>query len=331
MPAALSDRSNTGKRALRVLLVETGHTGTSGLGVTLDELPDGTLMLEHAGTLSATLDRLAKGGVDLVLLDLNLPDSEGTGTFERTLAFAPDVPIVVLSGVDDEELALSTVRGGAQDYLVKDQVGPDLLLKSIRYAVERHRLISALRGLSLIDDLTGLYNRRGFSELGEQHLKLARRSGRGILLVYADVDDLKTINDTFGHCVGDQALVKVAETLKDTFRQSDLIARIGGDEFAVMALEASEENEGQLIQRLAQGIGEANRREGEPYPLSVSVGMARVSGDGAVTLDDVLARADRAMYEEKRPKKARWPRPSEGSGPDLHDASGVSERGRGEP
>ncbi len=135
-------------------------------------------------------------------MDLDLPDSEDLGTFERAYAFAPDVPIVVLTGMEDEEMALDMVKSGAQDYLVKGEVGPDLLLRSIRYAVERHHLTSALRSLSLIDDLTGLYNRRGFSDLGEQHLKLARRTARAVLLVYVDVDDLKTINDTLGPSKG---------------------------------------------------------------------------------------------------------------------------------
>ncbi len=322
MPAVLPEEAKVGKRPVRVLLVEAVPEGLSGLGSTLRALPQGAIELEWAGSLSSALDRLSKGGVDLALLDLTLPDSDGIGTFERAFTFAPDVPMVVLSGVDDEEIALSTVRGGAQDYLVKGQVGPDLLLRSIRYAVERHRLISALRGLSLIDDLTGLYNRRGFSELGEQHLKLARRSGRAILLVYADVDDLKTINDTFGHYVGDQALVRVAEILKDTFRQSDLIARIGGDEFAVMALEASEENEAQLLRRLSGRVRDVNRQDEEPYPLSVSVGMARVAAGGAVALDDILAKADRAMYEQKRPKKARWSHVEEAYGPVREESEG---------
>lgn len=303
MSAVLPEKPKVGKRPVKVLLVEAVPEGLSGLGDTLRALPPGAVELERAGSLASALDRLSKGGIDLALLDLTLPDSDGIGTFERAFTFAPDVPMVVLSGVDDEEVALSTVRGGAQDHLVKGQVGPDLLLRSIRYAVERHRLISALRGLSLIDDLTGLYNRRGFSELGEQHLKLARRSGRAILLVYADVDDLKTINDTYGHYVGDQALIRVAEILKDTFRQSDLLARIGGDEFAVMALEASEENEAQLLRRLSGRVRDVNRRDGEPYPLSVSVGIVRMSADGSVALDDILAKADRAMYEQKRPKK----------------------------
>jgi two-component system, cell cycle response regulator len=293
-----------GKRPLRILLVEAERHGVPGLEEALSSLDRAPMELEWAESLSSALKRLHHGGVDLLLLDLDLPDSQGMETFERAHAFAPEVPIVVLTGVDDEELALGTVQGGAQDFLVKGEASPDLLLHSIRYAVERHRLMSALRSLSLIDDLTGLYNRRGFLDLGEQHLKLARRSARAVLLVYLDVDGLKTINDTLGHSMGDRALIQLANVLRDTFRQSDIIGRMGGDEFAVMALEASEENEDWLARRLRERVEKMNRSGTEPFHLSISVGLARFPAEGRPKLTEFLALADQAMYMEKRAKKA---------------------------
>jgi len=288
---------------VRVLLVEADPDGLMGLGDAMVQLGAAEVEVESASDLNKALERLSQGGVDLLLLDLDLPDGEDLGTFERAHAFAPDVPIVVLTGIEDGDMAISMVKSGAQDYLVKGEVSPDLLLRSIRYAVERHRLTSALRSLSLIDDLTGLYNRRGFSDLGEQHLKLARRTARAVLLVYLDVDDLKTINDTLGHQMGVRALVRVADLLRETFRQSDIIARIGGDEFAVMALEASEQNEAQLLERLRDRVREVNQANGEPYDLSVSVGAARFTGEGPTRLPDLLAEVDQAMYREKWSKK----------------------------
>ena len=145
-------------RPIRVLLVENDPVDLEGLRLSLAQARSGPIDLECVGELTAGLERLSQGGIDAVLLDLQLPDSEGIVTFERTYAFAPDVPIVVLTEMDDEEVAIATVQGGAQDYLVKGEVSPAMVVKSIRYAVERHRLLSALRSLSLIDDLTGLYN-----------------------------------------------------------------------------------------------------------------------------------------------------------------------------
>ncbi len=293
---------------MKVLLAEAEPEGLSGLREAISELGEFQVELEWASQLSSALERLSEGGVDLLLLDLNLPDSEGIATFERAYAFAPGVPIVVLTDLDDEEVALSTVKGGAQDYLVKGQVSQDLLLRSIRYAIERHRLTSALRSLSLIDDLTGLYNRRGFADLGEQHLKLARRTARAVLLVFLDVDRLKTINDTLGHHVGDRALCQVADLLRDTFRQSDIIARMGGDEFAVLALDAQEDYQEELLSRLREKVKDQNQRSREPYRLSLSLGTARFDGEGRTRLDDLLARADEEMYQEKRAKqRARSP------------------------
>ena len=166
-----------GREGMKVLLVEARPEGFPETEPVPSSLPGGAVEMERAGDLTSALKRLSKGGIDLVLLDLSLPDSQGIVTFERTHAFEPDVPIVVLTEVDDEEVGLNTVRGGAQDYLIKGKVGPELLQRSIRYAVERHRLTSALRSLSLIDDLTGLYNDRGFDNLGNHHLRLANRTG----------------------------------------------------------------------------------------------------------------------------------------------------------
>ena len=304
MPETLKKDALSGKRPLRVLLAESERQGMPDLAAAASDRDHAPIELEWTGDLESALERIHAGGVDLFLLDLDLPDSQGITTFERAHAFAPELPIVVITGVDDEELGLATVQGGAQDFLVRGEVGPDLVVRSIRYAVERHRLASALRSLSLIDDLTGLYNRRGFLDLSDQHLKLARRSGRAVLLVYLDVDELKTVNDTLGHEAGDRVLILTSNVLKDTFRQSDIIGRLGGDEFAVMALEASEESEEGLAQRLKERIEQVNESGREPFHLSISVGVARFAIEGRMKLTELLAQADQAMYLEKRAKRA---------------------------
>jgi diguanylate cyclase (GGDEF)-like protein len=292
---------------VKVLLVEAKPEGFPETEPVSSSLPGGAVEVERAGDLTSALKRLSKGGIDLILLDLSLPDSQGIVTFERTHAFAPEVPVVVLTEVDDEEVGLNTVRGGAQDYLIKGKVGPDLLQRSIRYAVERHRLTWALRSLSLIDDLTGLYNRRGFDNLGNHHLRLAKRTGRAVLLFYLDLDRLKTINDTLGHHVGDRALGRVSEILRDTFRQSDIIGRVGGDEFAVMALEASEQGEKDLLRRLRERVNEFNLRRREAFALSLSVGTARFDGEGRVRLEELLTDAETDMGRDKGAKRGAHP------------------------
>jgi two-component system, cell cycle response regulator len=290
-------------RPIRILLVEEEPKDLTALRATLEAMEDHQYKVEWVGELSRALQRLSLGGVDVVLLDLNLPDSEGLATFERAKAFSPDVPILVLTSMDDKEVAMRTVQGGAQDYLVKGRVDENVLVRSVRYAIERHRLISALRSLSLIDDLTGLYNRRGFMDLGDQHLRLARRTGRALTLVYVDLDGFKAVNDAHGHHVGDRGLLKVTEILKTTFRGSDILARVGGDEFAVLALEASGDDSEMLVRRLRDGVEAFNETETEPFRLSISVGVARYEDAGRMRLDELLTRADAAMYEEKRVKR----------------------------
>ncbi len=292
------------QRPIKILLVESEEDYFDQLQEGLGAAHSGVLELEWVSELGQALARLTQGGFDAVLLALELPDSQGMVTFDRAYAFAPDVPIIVISNEADEEAAVSTVQGGAQDYLVKSESGPSLLVRSVRHAIERHRLFSALRSLSLIDDLTGLYNRRGFADLGEQYLKLARRSGRGVSMVYLDLDRFKTINDSLGHHVGDRALIKVADILRATFRRSDIIARLGGDEFGVLVLEAADESYETLVERLRERVVDFNESSPEPYQLSVSIGMAYYEDDPRVRLEDMVAAADAAMYREKSTKQA---------------------------
>jgi diguanylate cyclase (GGDEF)-like protein len=263
--------------------------------------------------LSAGLARLSQGGVDLVLLDLSLPDSQGIATVHAVRAEAPDVPIVVVTGTADERLAAQSLQSGAQDYLIKDEIDPRMLARSIRYAMDRHQLQRELVNLSLTDELTGLNNRRGFFTLAERQLKLSRRRGQGLVVVLADLDGLKQINDRFGHAEGDRALIATAQVLVATFRDVDIIARLGGDEFAVVVVDADESLEDALRARLLRQIEARNARGDANYTLSLSIGTARQPIRKPRTVDDLLARADEALYRVKRggsPSRTE-PRPAE--------------------
>lgn len=169
--------------------------------------------------------------------------------------------------------------------------------------IERRRTEMALKELTLKDELTRLYNRRGFLTLGEQHLRLSERLRRRSILLYIDVDDLKWINDNLGHSVGDNALIETSSILKRTFRRSDILARIGGDEFVVLGLETANNNEERLKERLEKKLETWNRRRNHLYHLSLSVGAVSYDPDKPVSLKTLLEEADRQMYLEKRSKK----------------------------
>ena len=261
--------------------------------------------LDCASNLTTGLGELEKGNFDLVLLDLFLPESRGLDSFIQVHAYYPDVPIVVLTSSDDRDWAVKAVGAGAQDYLVKGKIDREGLVRSVRLSIERHRLWAALHSLSFIDDLTGLYNRRGFLALAEQHFKLAARTNRESLLVFADLDGLKTINDQYGHLEGDRALEEVANILRETFRKTDIIARYGGDEFVILALEAKKDSTQTITERLAENLDQLNSRQTIPFSLSVSIGIARFTGIAeSHTLDDLIAEADARLYEAKHLKKA---------------------------
>ncbi|HEU5261985.1 MAG TPA: diguanylate cyclase response regulator [Gemmatimonadales bacterium] len=255
-----------------------------------------------AAAPQASLARLAKGGVDVVLLVMSLSARRGFATFAELRALAPAVPFLFLSDTDDERRGLEAVRAGAQDVLVKGAVDGELLARALRHAIERNRLRAALLDLALVDDLTGLYNRRGFLTLAARDLRLARRGDETLLVAFADLDDLKRVNDTAGHAVGDRALRDTAVVLRQTFRDSDLVARIGGDEYAVLVRHAGTESPGVLADRLKRQVREFNRRAARPYQLSISLGFASHKASTLSSVAGLLERADRALYRDKRRK-----------------------------
>ncbi len=172
---------------------------------------------------------------------------------------------------------------------------------------ERKQYEEEMRALSITDQLTGLYNRRGFMTLAEQQLRVADRTKKGMLLLFVDLDDVKGINDTFGHRKGDEALIEAANVLREAFRESDIIARIGGDEFAVLALGASADYPNLMRNRLLKHIDLHNSRENREYAISMSLGIAFYHPDIPCSIDELMSRADALMYEDKKSKRVGKP------------------------
>lgn len=197
------------------------------------------------------------------------------------------------------------VWAAASTSLVRDVEGHPLhFIFQVQDITERKRAEAAIQTLSLIDELTGLYNRRGFMAFAEQHLNSVHRSDKGLAIVYADLDGLKQINDSFGHQEGDRALVKTAELLKQTFRSSDVLGRLGGDEFTVLAAVDPDSGVRGLVSRLQQKFSDYNALKMLPYELSISLGVAELGNDETYSVEQLLGLADTAMYENKRSKKS---------------------------
>jgi two-component system, cell cycle response regulator len=295
--------STQAESSVSLLLIEDELSDQVLIQEFLQETPD-SFSFDHAENLTIGMAKLKTGTYDLVLLDLGLPESIGIKTFESLHAQFPDVPVVVLTGLDDDLVAVTAVNRGAQDYLNKREADARLLKRTIRYAIERNRLMTELRNASLSDALTGLCNRRGFELLAGQQLKAAARTTQTLDLVYVDMDNMKQINDTLGHQAGDRALIALAALLKSACRSSDIVARLGGDEFAIL-LYCSGGNCGQNIwERLRENIRSHNQESDGTFQLEVSAGIVAYEPMHPCGLDELLARADRLMYEEKKRKKA---------------------------
>lgn len=213
----------------------------------------------------------------------------------------------ILSGVlrsEDNELDQILRALADLSEIIKSQhfdsvAASDALKKAAVWALEKSILDREVRSLAITDDLTGFFNRRGFLAAAAQQLKLAHRDRLNVLVLFCDLDDLKGINDSFGHREGDLALVRTADALEDTFRDSDLLARLGGDEFAVLAWEASVPDIRTILDRLTNNLEKANADEPR-YKLSLSVGIARYDPHAPLSLADLMAKADQDMYHHKR-------------------------------
>ena len=266
-------------------------------------------------------DLIAVAGLDGYLKRVN-PAFVQLGYAEEELLARPLLEFIHPADVAPTAAELRTLAEGAPGiefenrWLLKDgsfrwlawktsPPAPDgLIYVTARDVTDRRSLEEELRRTSLIDPLTGVYNRRGFLTLGRELLPLAERLGRGVVLVYTDVDDFKAINDTFGHAEGDRALVAVAKAFRSVFRKSDLVARLGGDEFTALAIGDPRETPDLVRARLASRIAELNARPGRPYDLSLSIGIAHFAASPMPELEEMLAEADRELYAEKRKRRA---------------------------
>jgi len=210
------------------------------------------------------------------------------------------VPAVMSGGI----VGLIAVANSDNPYMERDLKAVERLATLYAIAIHRVRTENALRDLSLIDELTKVYNRRGFMTLAEQQIKVAHRTKKEMSIFYADLDDLKKINDTYGHDEGDAVLIEAAAILRDAFRDSDIIARLGGDEFAVLTIDVAEGKASSLARRLREKIAARNSRPGQEYPVSFSLGTARYDPEKPCSLAELITSADKRMYQDKSAKKA---------------------------
>lgn len=285
---------------IKVLLVEDNDVDAELTKDLLSEWSMEEFQVTRARTLGEGFGFLGRERFDAVLLDLSLPDAFGLPTVRQFHAMTPTVPLVVLSGVSDQSLALQAVQQGAQDYLVKGQGHPELLARAIRYSIERKRAEEHLTYLAQYDQLTGLVNRSLFRDRLIQAMARSKRLHQPIALMLLDLDRFKTVNDTFGHDMGDELLKAVSERLKTCVRETDTVARMGGDEFTII-LEGASSQQNILVvaTRIAESIGTPFEIKGQQISVGISIGVTIYPHDDH-PIDELLKHADMAMYRAKQ-------------------------------
>ena len=238
-----------------------------------------------------------------ILTNLPTLDPRFTGMPEWHLPVGQFLAVPAL--MDGQLVGLIAVANSDNLYSERDLEAVEQMAALYAIAVDRKRKEDDLREMSLTDELTGLHNRRGFFTLADQQLKITNRSKKEMLLLYADLDGLKLINDTFGHDEGDRALAETAQILRDTFRESDIIARMGGDEFVVLVVEAGDMRADTLALRIREKFEERNARPGQRFVLSISFGIVLYDPEKPCSAQDLVNSADKLMYVDKMSKKDR--------------------------
>jgi diguanylate cyclase (GGDEF)-like protein len=262
--------------------------------------------INHVSSVEDAIGLVAKDVPACILLDLSLPDAQGLGTLERVRDAHPSVPIVVLTGTDDEAQAVQAVQEGAQDYLIKGQVDGHLLGRAIRYAIERKFAEVQLSHQALHDPLTGLANRALFMERLAQALARIERHPSSVAVLFLDIDRFKTINDNFGHEVGDSVLACIGDRLRKALRPEDMASRFGGDEFVVLCEDLEDDRHVVTIaKRIGRSISEPISLEAGEVVVTTSIGIAAARGIG--DRPEVLLRdADAAVYRAKERGRDRF-------------------------
>lgn len=302
-PELLHDRRHSGARTrLRLLMVEDS-AADGRLVVELLREAGVDWLVERVERIKEAQAYLARHHVDCVLLDLGVLDADGLDGLRLVVGVAPEIPVVVLTRRDDDVLSSEALRHGAQDYLPKRELQPQLLARSVRYAIERKASELQLVHLAQHDALTGLANRRLLLE----RLEAALLRPEAVTTMFLDVDNLKLVNDTLGHDSGDQLLRVLATRMNEVVRPSDTVSRFGGDEFAIVCPGLHDPvKAGELAARLLERVSLPLILGTKVYVPSVSLGVAVCASEHTISTEEAVANADLALYAAKRHGKARY-------------------------
>ena len=298
----MTDKKNSNIKNVKILLIEDNKVDIQTITNFIDQSERLNAEIKTVDSIKKAKTIMFYEEMDIILVDINIQGMKFEELFE---VFDKDnllIPYIVITDERDEDLGIEAVKKGAQDYLVRSELSERILRRGIIYSLERHDILQSLYRTTIIDELTGLYNRRGLHTLGNQQVELAKRHNDDIFIFYLDLDGMKSINDTLGHEFGDKALIDASNIMHKTFRTTDILSRIGGDEFVVVVVKAQHEFIPIIIQRLKEYIAEINSSN-KKYNLSISIGVSKVDLNNESPLDDAIQDADKEMYRVKVKKQ----------------------------
>jgi diguanylate cyclase (GGDEF)-like protein len=296
----LSEPAEASKPA-RVLLVQGDPRAATIIVEMLRVVWPQGLLVTHAPHIPDAVVELGDHGDSCVLLEIPADEKEPLLGLQELVTAAPDAAIIVISEHGDDELGVAAVKAGAQDHLVRSELHPALLARSVRFALERKRAEVRLAQQALHDPLTGLPNRLLFLDRLTVALDRSRRIGLAPAVMFLDLDRFKEINDSLGHGAGDRLLRELAERFRELMRPMDTVARLGGDEFTFLFEGLSGEDEAKAIARRireAAAVPVALGADDGDTSVEVSIGIVMLE-DPASSLEDALRDADAAMYRAK--------------------------------
>lgn len=272
----------------RVLVADGDPVRTDALRAALAREPG--LEVEATAELATALERLGEGGIDVLLLDLAI----GEGALAAAVERAPDVPVVAVVDPGDGDAVAGALAAGARDYLLGPAPEPEVARRAVRYALERSRLQAELHRHLVTDELTGLYNARGFEQLARHHLSLADRSRESVVLIFVRIEDLERTSELSGATDVPRLLADTAAVIRTAIRGSDVPARIGADAFCVLLTGNAGGAEALVLSRLVEAVATHNARSGRT-DLSLSVGTATYDPNDPVPLEELIRRAEERM------------------------------------
>lgn len=284
----------------RVLLIDDDrlqHRLTQGM---FAQFRQEKFELEWADNYGDGLRRLKEGGYAVCLLDYQLGPRDGLSLIREAMAGGCRVPIVFLTAETGEGIDMQALEAGAMDYLIKGEITPRSLERSLRYAVKLGETLEALHRMATHDSLTGLLNRREFERVLAEELDRAKRFGRSFAVLMLDIDHFKKINDTQGHPAGDVVLKNVAQRIGRQLRSVDRLARVGGEEFGIVLAEVDHVTASEVARRIVEAIAATPIKISDELALKVtlSAGSASMPRNASDTRTLVSA-ADKALYEAK--------------------------------